>query len=103
MTGKTEFYNGNTACAEGAIAAGCRFFAGYPITPSTEIAERMASRLPKIGGTFVQMEDELASMAAIVGGSWAGARSMTATSGPGFSLMMENIGFVLEKMEHCYI
>ncbi|HJJ71461.1 MAG TPA: thiamine pyrophosphate-binding protein, partial [Methanocorpusculum sp.] len=103
MTGKTEFYNGNTACAEGAIAAGCRFFAGYPITPSTEIAERMASRLPKIGGTFVQMEDELASMAAIVGGSWAGARSMTATSGPGFSLMMENIGYAAITETPCVV
>ncbi|HJK17703.1 MAG TPA: 2-oxoacid:acceptor oxidoreductase subunit alpha, partial [Methanocorpusculum sp.] len=92
MTDKIEFLNGNTACAEGAIAAGCRFFAGYPITPSTEVAERMAARLPKVGGTFIQMEDELASMAAIIGGSWAGARTMTATSGPGFSLMMENIG-----------
>ena len=75
------------------MAAGCRFFAGYPITPSTEVAERMAVRLPKIGGTFIQMEDELASAAAIIGGSWAGARTMTATSGPGFSLMMENIGY----------
>ena len=103
LTGKTEFYNGNTACAEGAIAAGCRFFAGYPITPSTEIAERMASRLPKIGGTFVQMEDELASMAAIVGGSWAGARSMTATSGPGFSLMMENIGYAAITETPCVV
>lgn len=93
MTDKTDFLNGNVACAEGALAAGCRFFAGYPITPSTEVAERMAVRLPKIGGVFVQMEDELASAAAIIGGSWAGARTMTATSGPGFSLMMENIGY----------
>jgi len=93
LTDKTDFLNGNVACAEGALAAGCRFFAGYPITPSTEVAERMALRLPKIGGTFIQMEDELASAAAIIGGSWAGARTMTATSGPGFSLMMENIGY----------
>ncbi len=93
MTDKTDFLNGNVACAEGALAAGCRFFAGYPITPSTEIAERMAVRLPKVGGIFIQMEDELASAAAIIGGSWAGARTMTATSGPGFSLMMENIGY----------
>ena len=84
--------NGDQACAEGAIAAGCRFFAGYPITPSTEIAERLARRMPEIGGAFIQMEDELGSMAAILGASAAGARSMTATSGPGFSLMMENIG-----------
>ena len=91
LTGE-HFINGNTASAEGAIAAGCRFFAGYPITPSTEIAERMSRRLPQIGGTFIQMEDELASMCAILGAAWGGAKSMTATSGPGFSLMMENIG-----------
>jgi 2-oxoglutarate ferredoxin oxidoreductase subunit alpha len=84
--------HGDDACAEGAIAAGCRFFAGYPITPSTEIAERLARRLPEVGGVFIQMEDELASMACILGASAAGVRSMTATSGPGFSLMMENIG-----------
>jgi len=87
-----HFINGNTASAEGAIAAGCRFFAGYPITPSTEVAERMSRRLPQIGGTFIQMEDELASMCAILGASWGGVKSMTATSGPGFSLMMENFG-----------
>jgi 2-oxoglutarate/2-oxoacid ferredoxin oxidoreductase subunit alpha len=86
------FMNGDTACAEGAISAGCRFFAGYPITPATEIAERMADRLPQVGGTFIQMEDELASMNAILGASWAGVKSMTSTSGPGFSLMMENLG-----------
>jgi 2-oxoglutarate/2-oxoacid ferredoxin oxidoreductase subunit alpha len=86
------FLNGDNACAEGAISAGCRFFAGYPITPATEIAERMADRLPQVGGTFVQMEDELASMNAILGASWAGVKSMTSTSGPGFSLMMENLG-----------
>ncbi|MDV0441507.1 2-oxoacid:acceptor oxidoreductase subunit alpha [Methanorbis furvi] len=103
MTDKTEFLNGNTACAEGAIAAGCRFFAGYPITPSTEVAERMAVRLPKIGGTFIQMEDELASMAAIIGGAWAGARTMTATSGPGFSLMMENIGYAAMTETPCVV
>ncbi|HJJ35876.1 MAG TPA: 2-oxoacid:acceptor oxidoreductase subunit alpha [Methanocorpusculum sp.] len=98
-----EFFNGNTACAEGALAAGCRFFAGYPITPSTEIAERMALRLPKVGGTFIQMEDELASMAAIIGASWAGARSMTATSGPGFSLMQENIGYAAMTETPCVV
>lgn len=91
LTG-THFMSGDEACAEGAIAAGCRFFAGYPITPSTEIAERLARRLPEVGGVFLQMEDELGSMAAILGASSAGQRSMTATSGPGFSLMMENLG-----------
>ncbi len=98
-----EFFNGNTACAEGALAAGCRFFAGYPITPSTEIAECMALRLPKIGGTFIQMEDELGSMAAIIGASWAGARTMTATSGPGFSLMQENIGYAAMTETPCVV
>lgn len=87
-----HFMNGDEACAEGAIAAGCRFFAGYPITPSTEIAEHLSRRLPEVGGVYLQMEDELGSMAAILGASAAGARAMTATSGPGFSLMMENIG-----------
>ena len=91
LTGE-HFMLGDAAIAEGAIAAGCRFFGGYPITPSTEIAERMAERLPAFGGTYVQMEDELASMAVILGASWAGHKAMTATSGPGFSLMMENLG-----------
>lgn len=83
---------GDHAIAEGAIAGGCRFFAGYPITPASEVAEQLAKRLPEHGGTYIQMEDELASMAAILGGSWAGKKTMTATSGPGFSLMMENLG-----------
>jgi len=86
------FMNGDVACAEGAISAGCRFFAGYPITPATEVAERMAERLPEVGGIYIQMEDELASMNAILGASWGGVKAMTATSGPGFSLMMENLG-----------
>jgi 2-oxoglutarate ferredoxin oxidoreductase subunit alpha len=86
------FLNGDIACAEGAISAGCRFFAGYPITPATEVAERMSERLPQVGGVFIQMEDEIASMNAVLGASWAGAKAMTATSGPGFSLMMENLG-----------
>ena len=86
------FMNGDHACAEGAISAGCRFFAGYPITPATEVAERMSERLPEIGGIYIQMEDELASMNAILGASWAGVKAMTSTSGPGFSLMMENLG-----------
>ena len=86
------FMNGDVACAEGAISAGCTFFAGYPITPATEVAERMSERLPQVGGVFIQMEDEIASMNAVLGASWAGVKAMTATSGPGFSLMMENIG-----------
>jgi 2-oxoglutarate ferredoxin oxidoreductase subunit alpha len=91
LTG-THFMLGDAAIAEGAIAAGCRFFGGYPITPSTETAERMAERLPQIGGIYMQMEDELGSMAAILGAAWAGHKAMTATSGPGFSLMAENLG-----------
>ncbi len=87
------FIQGNEACAKGAITAGCRFFAGYPITPSTEVAETLARELPKVGGSFVQMEDEIASAGAIIGGSWGGTKSMTATSGPGISLMQENIGY----------
>ncbi len=86
------FLNGDEACAEGAISAGCRFFAGYPITPATEVAERMSRRLPQLGGTYVQMEDEIASMNAVLGASWTGQKAMTSTSGPGFSLMMENLG-----------
>jgi len=88
----TFFMNGDVACAEGAISAGCRFFAGYPITPATEVAERMSERLPRVGGVCIQMEDEMASMNAVLGASWAGMKAMTATSGPGFSLMMENLG-----------
>jgi len=87
------FLSGNDAVAEGAIIAGCRFFAGYPITPSSEIAERLAARLPQVGGIFVQMEDEIASIMSIIGASWGGFKAMTATSGPGFSLMQESIGF----------
>ncbi len=99
----THFMSGDEACAEGAIAAGCLFFAGYPITPATEVAERMARRLPQVGGMYVQMEDELASMAAVVGASSAGARAMTATSGPGFSLMMENLGLAAMMEVPCVI
>lgn len=100
---RTEFWQGNTACAEGALAAGCSFFGGYPITPSTEVAEHMAAKMPKKGGVFIQMEDEIASMASIIGASWTGARSMTATSGPGFSLMMENIGYAVMTETPCVV
>ncbi|MCK4783987.1 MAG: 2-oxoacid:acceptor oxidoreductase subunit alpha [Desulfobacteraceae bacterium] len=95
--------SGDVACAEGAISAGCRFFAGYPITPATEIAERMSIRLPQIDGVYIQMEDELASMAAVLGASWAGKKSMTATSGPGFSLMMENLGLGIMLETPCVL
>ena len=91
--GKVVLMQGNEACVEGAIAAGMRLFAGYPITPSTEIAEHCASRLPAVGGTFIQMEDEIAGMAVTVGASVAGVKSMTATSGPGFTLKQENLGY----------
>jgi len=91
LTG-AHYLDGDYACAEGALAAGCRFFAGYPITPSTEVAERIAQRFPEVGGVFIQMEDEIASSIAILGASWAGKKSMTVTSGPGFSLMQEHIG-----------
>lgn len=87
------FWQGNDVCVEAAIIAGCRFFAGYPITPSNEIAEHMAERLPQVSGIFIQMEDELASIGAVVGASWTGTKAMTATSGPGFSLMQETIGY----------
>jgi len=102
LTGE-HFMTGDEACAEGAIAAGCRFFAGYPITPATEVAEHMSERLPEVGGTYIQMEDEIAAMAAVLGGSWAGVKSMTATSGPGFSLMMENLGLGLCTETPCVI
>ncbi len=94
---------GNVACGEGAIRAGCRFFAGYPITPANEISQYMASELPKVGGFFLQMEDEIASIAAVIGASWAGAKAMTATSGPGFSLMQENIGYAYMTETPCVI
>jgi 2-oxoglutarate/2-oxoacid ferredoxin oxidoreductase subunit alpha len=102
LTGR-HFMMGNIATAEGALAAGCRFAAGYPITPATEVAERLAERLPVVGGTFLQMEDEIASIAAVIGASWGGKKSMTATSGPGISLMLENIGFGLGTETPCVI
>ena len=94
---------GNRACVEGAMAAGCRFFAGYPITPSTEMAEILAAELPKLSGKFIQMEDEIASLAAVIGSSVAGVKSMTATSGPGFSLMQEHIGYAYMAEVPCVI
>ena len=87
------FIQGNDACSRGAIKAGCRFFAGYPITPSTEVAEDLANLLPKNGGSFVQMEDEIAAIGAVIGAVWSGLKAMTSTSGPGFSLMQESIGY----------
>jgi 2-oxoglutarate ferredoxin oxidoreductase subunit alpha len=102
LTGE-HFMLGDHACAEGAILVGCRFFAGYPITPATEIAERMSVRMPQVGGVYIQMEDELASMNAILGASWAGVKSMTATSGPGFSLMMENLGLGIMLETPCVL
>jgi 2-oxoglutarate ferredoxin oxidoreductase subunit alpha len=102
LTG-AHYLDGDFACGEGAMAAGCRFVAGYPITPSTEVVERIARRFPMMGGTFIQMEDELASMAAVVGASWTGTKSMTVTSGPGFSLMMENIGLAAMMETPCVV
>jgi len=102
LTG-AHYIDGNYAIAEGALAAGCRFFGGYPITPSTEIAERFVQRAPLVGGLFIQMEDEMASMNTVLGASWGGAKSMTCTSGPGFSLMMENFGLGLMLETPCVL
>ena len=102
LTGE-HFMTGDVACAEGAVAAGCRFFGGYPITPATEVAEHISSRLPEVGGTFIQMEDEIAAIASVVGASCAGVKSMTATSGPGFSLMMENLGLAICTETPCVL
>ncbi len=97
------FMMGNEACAEAALAAGLEFAAGYPITPATEIANRLAERLPQVGGSFLQMEDEISSIAAIIGASWTGRKVMTVTSGPGISLMSENIGFAVGVETPCVI
>jgi len=102
LTG-SHYLDGDFACGEGAMAAGCRFVAGYPITPSTEVVERISRRFPTLGGTFIQMEDELASMAAVVGAAWTGTKTMTVTSGPGFSLMMENIGLAAMMETPCVV
>jgi len=100
---RAKLMQGNEACSEGAIVAGCRFFAGYPITPASEIAEQLSVRLPQVDGTFIQMEDEIASMGAIIGASLAGTKSMTATSGPGFSLMQENLGYACLAEVPCVV
>ena len=99
----TYYFSGNDAAAEGALAGGCRFYAGYPITPTSDLMERMAVRLPEVGGVFVQMEDEIASISAVIGAAWAGAKAMTATSGPGFSLMQEAIGYAAFTETPCVI
>jgi 2-oxoglutarate ferredoxin oxidoreductase subunit alpha len=96
-----HFMDGDHACCEGALAAGCRFAAGYPITPSTEVVERFAARVPTVGGAFIQMEDELAASIALQGGVWGGAKAFTVTSGPGFSLMMEHIGYAAMTETPC--
>jgi 2-oxoglutarate ferredoxin oxidoreductase subunit alpha len=103
MSSQVRVITGNEACAEGALAAGMRFYAGYPITPSSEIAEVLSNKLPAVDGVFIQMEDEIASMGAIIGASLTGVKSMTATSGPGFSLMQENIGYAVMAEVPCVI
>ena len=100
---QVKLLQGNEACAEAAIAAGCRFFAGYPISPSSEIAEHLSVRLPQVGGRFIQMEDEIAAMGAILGAAMTGAKVMTATSGPGYSLKQENIGYAVMAEIPCVI
>jgi 2-oxoglutarate ferredoxin oxidoreductase subunit alpha len=100
---KVQFIEGDLASAYGALLAGCRYFAGYPITPATETAEIMSQLMPKVGGCAIQMEDEIASIGAIIGASWAGVKSMTTTSGPGFSLMQENIGYACMTETPCVV
>ena len=100
---RRKFAQGDVACAYGAILGGCDFFAGYPITPATEVAEAMAALMPRLGHPVLQMEDEIASLAAVIGASWAGSRAMTATSGPGFSLMQEGIGYACMTEAPCVI
>jgi 2-oxoglutarate ferredoxin oxidoreductase subunit alpha len=103
LEGKKRFLQGDEACSYGAIYGGCTFFGGYPITPASEIAEVLAREMPRAGSYYVQFEDEIASIAAVVGASWAGARAMTATSGPGFSLMQENIGYAVMTETPCVV
>jgi len=100
---KVQFVQGDASAVYGALLAGCSFFAGYPITPASETAELMSKLLPKAGGVYIQMEDEIASMGAIIGASWAGAKTMTTTSGPGFSLMQENIGYACMTETPCVV
>jgi 2-oxoglutarate ferredoxin oxidoreductase subunit alpha len=100
---KIQFEQGDITCAYGALLAGCNFFGGYPITPATETAEIMSELLPRVGGVYIQMEDELASISAVIGAAWAGAKAMTTTSGPGFSLMQENIGYACMTETPCVI
>jgi len=102
-SGTMQLIQGNEACALGALEAGCNFFAGYPITPASEIMETMARELPKKDGNFIQMEDEIGSLAAVIGASWSGAKAMTATSGPGFSLMQEHVGYASMTETPCVI
>ena len=102
LTG-SHYLDGDHACTEGALSAGCNFIAGYPITPSTEVVERFAMRVPSVGGTFIQMEDEIASITAVLGAVWGGAKAMTVTSGPGFSLMMETIGLAAMLETPCVV
>ncbi len=103
LTPGKYFLQGNIACAEGALVAGCRFYAGYPITPSSEIMEHMAKRLKEVNGYFIQMEDEIASICSVIGASWSGIKAMTATSGPGFTLMLEGIGYAIMTETPCVI
>lgn len=103
MENDVRIIHGNEACVEGALIAGCKFFAGYPITPASEVAEIMAAKMPAQKGIFIQMEDELASVNALVGAAWGGMKAMTATSGPGFSLMQEGIGYAVETETPCVI
>ncbi|UCF49043.1 MAG: 2-oxoacid:acceptor oxidoreductase subunit alpha [Thermoplasmatales archaeon] len=100
---KVQFILGDIACVYGGLLAGVSFFGGYPITPASEVAEGMARRLPRVGGVYIQMEDEIGSIAAVIGAAWGGSKSMTATSGPGFSLMMENYGFAVMTETPCVI
>jgi 2-oxoglutarate ferredoxin oxidoreductase subunit alpha len=103
FAGRSYFMQGDESVAYGSLFAGCDFFAGYPITPASEVAEVMSAELPQVDGYYIQMEDEIASLSAVIGAVWAGARAMTATSGPGFSLMQENLGYAVMTETPCVI